>query len=83
MNQTPTQTEHDPVCHMDIAIADAAGRSDYEGKTYYFCSPGCKKDFDADPAGVLKAEAEHDHSRGSEMMMAGNAAKKPWWRFWG
>ena len=21
----------------------------YEGKTYYFCSDGCKKKFDADP----------------------------------
>jgi Cu+-exporting ATPase len=60
---------HDPVCHMDIDVSEAAGRSDYEGMTYYFCSPGCKMDFDADPAGVLKAESEYDHSQPSEMMM--------------
>jgi YHS domain-containing protein len=83
-------TVHDPVCHMDITIASAAGRSEHGGQTYYFCSPGCKKDFDADPAGVLQAEAEYDHSQPSEMEMAmpgsGGAtatAKRPWWRFWG
>ena len=68
MNTPPTQTVHDPICHMDITITDAAGRSDYEGKTYYFCSSGCKKDFDADPEGSLKAEEEHDHSQPAEMM---------------
>ena len=78
------QTAHDPVCHMDININNAAGRSDYEGRTYYFCSPGCKRDFDADPEGVLKAEAEHDHSKPSEMMEAASsqAGSKPWWQFW-
>ncbi len=91
MNEAPSATVHDPVCHMDIAITAAAGRSEYDGKTYYFCSPGCKKDFDADPAAVLKAEAEYDHSQPSEMEMAmsgpaGRAEepkKRPWWRFWG
>ncbi|PKG31477.1 YHS domain-containing protein, partial [Methanoregula sp.] len=24
--------------------------SEYNGKKYYFCAPGCKKKFDADPA---------------------------------
>ncbi|HQA81480.1 MAG TPA: YHS domain-containing protein, partial [Methanoregulaceae archaeon] len=24
-------------------------RSEYGGKTYYFCAPGCKKRFDSDP----------------------------------
>jgi Cu+-exporting ATPase len=61
------QTVHDPVCHMDIEIKDAAGRSDYEGRAYYFCGEGCKHDFDADPAAVLKAEAEYDHAAGSSM----------------
>ena len=82
-----TSTQHDPVCHMDIDPSSAAGTSEYEGKTYYFCSRGCKVDFDADPAGVLKAEAEYDHSQPMDhgMMMgsgAGEPAKKPWWKFW-
>ncbi len=41
-----------PVTGEAIAsIAEAAGgKSDYNGKTYYFCCPGCKTKFDADPA---------------------------------
>lgn len=26
------------------------GKSDYQGTSYYFCSAGCKKTFDGDPA---------------------------------
>jgi len=78
-----TQLVHDPVCHMDIEPTAAAGTSEYKGQTYYFCAAGCKRDFDEDPEGVLKAEAEYDHSRAGEHGMAGAAAaKKPWWRFW-
>ena len=43
----------DPICGMDVdeKRATAAGRkSDYKGTAYYFCSDGCKKQFDADPA---------------------------------
>lgn len=39
----------DPVCGMDVDPKTAAGHSDYEGKTYYFCSQGCKKAFDKEP----------------------------------
>jgi YHS domain-containing protein len=28
--------------------------SEYKGKTYYFCAPGCKKAFDADPEKYIK-----------------------------
>lgn len=41
-----TTTAHDPVCHMDIDPATAAGTSEYKGQMYYFCSLGCKKSFD-------------------------------------
>ena len=58
--QEPTsQTVHDPVCHMDIIASSSAGNSEYEGKTYYFCSTSCTAEFNADPAGVLKMEAEY------------------------
>jgi YHS domain-containing protein len=83
---SPNAPVHDPVCHMDIEVSDAVGRSDYEGHTYYFCSPGCKKDFDDDPAGVLKAEEEYDHSQPSEHMMTmghgKSESKRPFWQFW-
>ena len=40
----------DPVCGMTISKAGAAASSVYDGSTYYFCNPGCKTKFDADPA---------------------------------
>jgi YHS domain-containing protein len=39
----------DPVCGMDVDEKTAAGQSEYQGQTYYFCSPGCKRSFDKDP----------------------------------
>ncbi len=39
----------DPVCDMDVDEKEAAGTSEYKGKTYYFCAPGCKKSFDENP----------------------------------
>ncbi len=39
----------DPVCGMTIDEKKAAATSDYKGRTYYFCAPGCKKAFDAQP----------------------------------
>ena len=41
-------TVHDVVCGMDIDPATAAGKSEYKGQTYYFCSAGCKRSFDKD-----------------------------------
>ena len=81
----PNATVHDPVCHMDIEVTAAAGQSEHQGKTYYFCAMGCKRDFDEDPEGILKAEAEFDHAQPVEHGMAGAAGspgKKPWWQFW-
>ncbi|HUX14180.1 MAG TPA: YHS domain-containing protein [Spirochaetia bacterium] len=40
----------DPICKMEVEEKSAKWKSDYLGKTYYFCAPGCKKTFDADPA---------------------------------
>jgi len=46
-------TVKDLVCGMDIDPKQAAAaglKSDYKGKTYYFCAEDCKKQFDAEPA---------------------------------
>ena len=40
----------DPVCGMTIDAEKAAGTSEYNSETYYFCSLGCKEKFDANPA---------------------------------
>lgn len=39
----------DPVCGMTIDPATAAGKADYDGRTYFFCSVGCKLKFEGDP----------------------------------
>ncbi len=46
-------TAIDPVCGMTVEEDSAAATADYKGVTYYFCSVGCKKDFEADPAAYL------------------------------
>jgi YHS domain-containing protein len=40
--------KRDPVCGLLINPADAL-RREYHGKTYYFCSELCKRDFDDRP----------------------------------
>ena len=42
-------TVKDPSCGMELDPSKAAGKSDYHGKTYYFCSTSCKEKFDKDP----------------------------------
>ena len=39
----------DPVCGMEVDPSTAQQRSEYQGQTYYFCSPGCKQAFEAEP----------------------------------
>lgn len=46
----------DPVCHMDVDPAKAAGQSTYKGETIYFCAKSCKAKFDADPGKYLPAK---------------------------
>ena len=44
----------DPVCKMTIDESKAAGKSEYQGKTYYFCAAICKTKFDASPQQYVK-----------------------------
>ncbi|MCH7484874.1 MAG: YHS domain-containing protein [Chloroflexi bacterium] len=44
----------DPVCGMEIDPASAAGSSEYEGQTIYFCNLNCKQSFDAEPEKYAK-----------------------------
>lgn len=39
----------DPVCKMTVDEKKAEAKSDYKGKTYYFCAKGCKEKFDKEP----------------------------------
>jgi Cu+-exporting ATPase len=49
-NAKPSQDAVDPVCGMKVDPAHAAGRSDFGGTTYFFCSSSCKEKFDRDPS---------------------------------
>jgi xanthine dehydrogenase accessory factor len=40
----------DPVCGMRVAIAAATPRHEHGSRTWYFCGPGCRDAFAADPA---------------------------------
>lgn len=59
-DQTKEVTEMaiDPVCDMKVEPENAAAKSEHEGKTYYFCAPGCKVAFDKNPEKYLEKETE-------------------------
>jgi YHS domain-containing protein len=42
-------SQRDPVCNMEVDEQSAAGRSQYQGQTYYFCTESCKNEFDQNP----------------------------------
>jgi len=43
----------DVVCNMEVDEKRAKWKSEYEGKTYYFCAKACKEKFDQDPKKYL------------------------------
>jgi xanthine dehydrogenase accessory factor len=40
----------DPICGMTVEVATARHRSDWAGRSVYFCCRHCQETFDADPA---------------------------------
>jgi len=49
----------DPVCGMMVDEKKANLKSDYMGKTYYFCAASCKATFDKDPAKYAGSSVGH------------------------
>src|SRR6266704_4673548 len=47
--------DKDPVCGMSVEPAKAAGKVQYGGKTYYFCSARCAERFSKEPEKFLAA----------------------------
>ncbi len=47
----------DPVCGMRFPPEKAAGKLEHEGRTYYFCNPGCLEKFRAAPESFLAGPA--------------------------
>lgn len=48
----------DPVCGMTVDPEKARAQSEHDGKTYYFCCPGCVQKFQADPQRYLAGKRE-------------------------
>jgi len=53
---TALKLEIDPVCHMQVDPVHAAGKYEYQGKSYYFCNPRCEEKFKAEPERYLHPE---------------------------
>jgi Cu+-exporting ATPase len=43
------KTEKDPVCQADVDPKSSKNRSEFQGKTYHFCSADCKQEFQKQP----------------------------------
>ena len=71
----------DLVCGMEIDPETAAGKSEYQDTTYYFCATGCKTDFDADPAKYIGGGAAAPAPAMAEPATSGGSEKR-WWEFW-
>src|SRR5579864_97347 len=67
----------DPVCNMDVDPATAAGSADYKGQTYYFCSLGCVKRFNADPEKYLAPRPPVDQLPKSQVVQIGGISPAP------
>ncbi|NJE76153.1 YHS domain-containing protein [Thermococcus sp. ES12] len=59
----------DPVCGMEVS-EDTGLKVEYGGKVYYFCSPHCEAQFEANPEKYVKDEGMRQghgmHSHGHE-----------------
>ncbi|MFZ1700971.1 MAG: heavy metal translocating P-type ATPase [Pyrinomonadaceae bacterium] len=65
-NPKTGETFIDPVCGMSVVPETAAGKYDFDGKTYYFCSAGCLSKFKQNPSNFLKKEKEEKITAESE-----------------
>ena len=46
----------DPVCNMNVDDSKSTLISKFKGKSYFFCSESCKKEFDSDPEKYITSD---------------------------
>ena len=51
----------DPVCGMTVTIGSTSLSAEYQGKLYYFCSPGCQRKFTSQPEKYVQPDPAHNH----------------------
>jgi P-type Cu+ transporter len=61
----------DPVCGMQFPPEKAAGKLEYQGKTYYFCNKSCLEKFRLDPEKYLDSAKTPAVQPGSQSVQAG------------
>lgn len=49
----------DPACGVEIAPDESVATLQHGGETYYFCSEGCREEFEADPDQFLDSPLPH------------------------
>ena len=54
MTRTQPTLHLDSVCGMAVKPGQGAGPLSHDGRDYYFCCPGCQRDFERDPARYLR-----------------------------
>ncbi len=59
---------------MKVNSERAAGQSDFTGRTYYFCSVGCKKKFDTNPSQYLAPKPQNFVQISTNLVMPGPSA---------
>jgi Cu+-exporting ATPase len=52
----------DPICGMEVEPSTAAGKYEYNGEPYYFCSQHCLTKFKEDPEKFLQPHARYEHA---------------------
>jgi len=52
--ETTSAQAIDPICGMTVPVVDGAITAMHDGVAYYFCAPGCRKAFLADPESALE-----------------------------
>jgi YHS domain-containing protein len=63
----------DPVCGMTVDTETTKFTTQYQGKTIYFCAPGCKKAFEQNPSSYL---AHSSQGQEQQTTQSGNYPKE-------
>ena len=60
-------TVQDVVCGMKIESDHAPHRTEYKGQTFYFCSLGCKNQFEREPERYISGTGDEVHGQDAAM----------------
>lgn len=56
----------DPICGMSVEPSAAVAERNFDGQRFYFCSDGCTREFDANPAAYTDQSLKNHHDQPSQ-----------------